>query len=293
MQAFNEISRKYCTDRIISVSGAPYDGHAFPTMLESLAKIGATHVEPAFIVGYTEPFDETSFTHAKSVQYERWLSDSGIGCYAFSSHIDLGREDAVEVFRGRMDFARKIGARVINTNASARKTSERFFQNIAILARHAEELDMWIGLENPGDGSDNLLNVASDSEELLRSIAHPRVALNYDAGNTVSHRPAVNATQDALDALPQCLYTHIKDVSKRDDGFFFSGLGQGTVDCARILQHIAQTPLCLSIEMPLRLHRLPDAKPSRHLDAVPLTEIEIALSRALDFVHTHLDTPNN
>ena len=29
--------------------------------------------------------------------------------------------------------------------------------------------------------------------------------------------------------------------------------------------------------MPLRLHRLPDAKPSRHLDAVPLTEIEIAL----------------
>lgn len=54
-----------------------------------------------------------------------------------------------------MDFARKIGARVINTNASAKKTSERFYQNIAILARHAEALDMWIGLENPGDGSDN------------------------------------------------------------------------------------------------------------------------------------------
>ncbi|MDO8694948.1 MAG: hypothetical protein Q7J51_12670, partial [Sheuella sp.] len=71
MQAFNEISRKYSTDRIISVSGAPYDGHAFPTMLESLAKLGATHVEPAFIVGYTEPFDETSFTHAQSIQHAR------------------------------------------------------------------------------------------------------------------------------------------------------------------------------------------------------------------------------
>ena len=284
MHSFNDISRRYTADRIISVSGAPYDGHTFPTMLESLAKIGATHVEPAFIVGYTEPFDETSFTNEKATQYARWLNDSGIGCYAFSSHIDLGREDAVEVFRGRMDFARKIGARVINTNASAKKTSDRFYQNIAILARHAEALDMWIGLENPGDGSDNLLNLASDAEVLLQSISHSRIALNYDAGNTVSHRPAVNATQDALDALPDCLYTHIKDVSKRADGYFFSGLGQGDVDCAKILQHIARTPLCLSIEMPLRLHRKPDSKPSRNDQAVPLNEIETALSEALRFV---------
>ncbi len=289
MHSFNDISRQYHPQRIVSISGAPYDGHAFPLMLESLAKIGATHVEPAFIVGYTEPFDESSFTDDKAIQTARWLKDTGVGCYAFSSHIDLGREDAVEVFRGRMDFARKIGARVINTNASARKTTERFHQNIAILARHAEELDMWIGLENPGDGSDNLLNVAADSSSLLASIAHPRVALNYDAGNTISHRPGVNATQDALDALPHCLYTHIKDVSKRAEGYFFSGLGQGDVDCAKILQHVAQTPLCLSIEMPLRLHRLPDSKPSRHAQAVPLIEIETALSQALQFVSTHLD----
>jgi sugar phosphate isomerase/epimerase len=288
MHSFNEISRRYAADRIISISGAPYDGHAFPAMLESLARIGATHVEPAFIVGYTEPFDETSFTDANAQQYARWLKDAGIGCYAFSSHIDLGREDAVEVFRGRLDFARKIGARVINTNASARKTSDRFYENIAILARHAEDLDMWIGLENPGDGSDNLLNVASDSQALLQAISHERVALNYDAGNTVSHRPTVNATQDALDALPNCLYTHIKDVSKRPDGYFFSGLGQGDVDCGKILRRIAQTPLCLSIEMPLRLHRQPDSKPSRHDQAVPLAEIETALSQALEFVSTHL-----
>lgn len=288
MHAYNQISQRYETNRIISISGAPYDGHAFPVMLESLAKIGATHVEPAFIVGYTEPFDESTFTHSNAVQYARWLTDAGIGCYAFSSHIDLGREDAVEVFRGRMDFARKIGARVINTNASARKTSERFYQNVAVLALHAEELDMWIGLENPGDGSDNLLNTAADAATLLNAIAHPRVALNYDAGNTVSHRPTIDATVDAIDAMPLCLYTHIKDVSKREQGYFFSGLGQGQVDCAKILQHIAQTPLCLSIEMPLRLHRLPDAQPNRGAKPVALAEIETALTEALHFVQTHL-----
>ena len=47
-------------DRIVSISGAPYDGYPAPHMLDSLASIGATHVEPAFIVGYTEPFDESA-----------------------------------------------------------------------------------------------------------------------------------------------------------------------------------------------------------------------------------------
>ncbi len=288
MSEINASASQCAPQRIISISGAPYDGYAFPQMLASLSRIGATHVEPAFIVGYTEPFDESTFTQANAIQYARWLEESGIGCFAFSSHIDLGREDALRVFRGRMDFARRTGARVINTNASAQATGERFYQNIAELARHAEELDMWIGLENPGDGSDNLLNCASDAHALLNRVNHPRVALNYDAGNTVSHRPAIDATQDALDALPACLYTHIKDVRVQPEGYFFSGLGQGSVDCGKILQQIAHTPLCLSIEMPLRLHRLPSAQPSRHPEPVPVEQIEGALTTALRFVDQHL-----
>jgi hypothetical protein len=37
---------------IISISTAPYDGYEIPAMLDSVASCGATHVEPAFIVGY-------------------------------------------------------------------------------------------------------------------------------------------------------------------------------------------------------------------------------------------------
>ena len=61
--------------RVVSINGAPFDGHPVPQMLESLARIGATHLEPAFIVGYTEPFDESSFTEARSIEYARWLGD--------------------------------------------------------------------------------------------------------------------------------------------------------------------------------------------------------------------------
>lgn len=274
--------------RVVSINGAPFDGHPVPQMLESLARIGATHLEPAFIVGYTEPFDESSFTEARSIEYARWLADAGIGCLAMSSHIDLGRPDALQVFSGRMQFAARIGAKVINTNAAARANEARFFQHIGPLARLAEELDLVIGLENPGDGSDNLLNTAADGPALLARIGHPRVGLNHDAGNTVSHRPQVAADADALAALPLCVHTHIKDVQRRPEGYFFTALGEGQVGCARILRAVAATPLHLSIEIPMRLHRGPDAQPSRAAYRVPLADIEARLQHALGFVHHHL-----
>lgn len=276
--------------RSVSISGAPYDGHPVPHMLESLARIGATHVEPAFIVGYTEPFDESSFTEARAVEYARWLAEAGIQCHAMSSHIDLGRADALTVFAGRMAFAARIGARVINTNAAARANEARFHQNIQQLARLAEDLGLLIGLENPGDGSDNLLNIAADGPGLIARINHPHVGLNYDAGNTISHRPGVDTVADALAAMPLCVHTHIKDVRRTPQGYFFTGLGEGEIGCDRTVQALATLPaaLNLSIEIPMRLHRGPDAQPSRSAWRVPLADIEARLSAALDFVHQHL-----
>lgn len=279
--------------RIVSISGAPYDGHPAPHMLESLASIGATHVEPAYIVGYTEPFDESAFTEARAVEYARALADAGIGCHAMSSHIDLGRPDALEVFQGRMRFAARIGAKVINTNAAARVNEVRFFQHIEPLAKLAEELDLVIGLENPGDGSDNLLNVAADGPALLARIGHERVGLNYDAGNTISHRPGVPTAADALAAMALCLHTHIKDVKRTPEGYFFTALGEGEIGCAEILHGLRTSPssaaVSLSIEIPMRLHRGANAQPSRAAFRVPLADIEARLKAALGFVHHHLN----
>ena len=104
--------------RPVSISAAPYDGYEPARALDSLAACGVRHVEPAFIVGYTEPFDETAFGEANARRYQGWLAASGLACHAFSSHIDLGRADAVPVLTGRMEFAAALGARVINTNAA-------------------------------------------------------------------------------------------------------------------------------------------------------------------------------
>jgi sugar phosphate isomerase/epimerase len=279
--------------RIISISAAPYDGYEFPRLLASLAACGATHVEPAFIVGYTAPFDESAFVPSEASRYAGWLKQAGIGCYAFSSHIDLGQDGAVEVFKRRMDFAARLGARVINTNAAARSNSDGFLRNIEVLIRHAETLGMVIGLENPGDGSDNLVNTALDGIDLIKRLGSEFVKLNYDAGNTISHRPpgrpgGVDATADALLAMPACGHVHLKDVRVTNEGYFFTPLGEGDVGCAAIVRALASTDLDLSIEMPLRLHRNAEAKPQRQAALVPLIEIEAAVKKSLNFVHTHL-----
>jgi len=283
------------TPRIISVSSVPYDGYEFPRALESLAACGVKYVEPAFIIGYSGPIDDSDFTAQKARQYASWLRDNGIACYAFSAHnIQFDRADVVDIYRGRMDFAAGMGARIINVTAARRIDSEQYFSNIDVIARHAEQLGMVIGLENPGDGSDNLINTAQDGIELLRTLGHDCIRLNYDAGNTISHRPCqqlggVDPVIDALLAMPYCGHIHIKDVHVGTDGcYFFTPIGKGDIDCATIVHAVAKTNLNLTIEMPLRLHRLSNRQPQRRSEPLPLAELEAAIRTSLQFVERHL-----
>jgi sugar phosphate isomerase/epimerase len=274
--------------RTLSVSAAPYDGYPLDRMLESLARVGATHVEPVYVAGYTERFDESVFAEGKAAEYEAALHRHGIRCHAVSAHMDLGRSDAVEAFKRRMGFARHLGARVVNTFTTSRQRGKQFYANVEQLARHAEALDMRIGLENPGDGTDHLLNVAGDAPEMLSRIGSARVGLNYDLGNTVSHRPGLDPAQDALQALPCCVHMHLKDVRSHCEGWFFTPLGQGEVDLGTLLRTVGDTDIPVSIEIPMRLHRRPDAKPGRARYRVPLADIENTLQASLRYVRQHL-----
>ncbi|WP_028999846.1 sugar phosphate isomerase/epimerase family protein [Azohydromonas australica] len=274
--------------RTLSVSAALYDGYPLERMLESLARLGVTHVEPTYVAGYTERFDEHAFDEDKAAEYEAALHRHGIRCHAMSAHMDLSRPDAVEAFKRRMDFAHHLGARVINTFTAKRRRAKQFYANVEQLAHHAEALGMWIGLENAGDGADDLLNVAADAPQMLSRIGSTRVGLNYDVGNTVSHRPEIDAAQDALQALPCCVHMHLKDVRGSADGWFFTSLGQGEVGLGALLRAVAGTDIPVSIDIPMRLHRRPDAKPGRARYRVPLADIETTLQASLRYVRQRL-----
>ena len=272
--------------RTVSISAAPYDGYEFPVVLDSLARCGARHVEPAFIVGYTEPFDEDTFAPANARRHRAWLEASGLGCHAVSSHIDLGRADAVDVFKGRMDFAAALGARVVNTNAAVRASRGRFLDNIGPLAEHAASLGLTIGLENPGNGEDNLMNDAAEGVALVDALGLPSVRLNYDPGNTASHRPdRIDAAADAVAALPGCAHFHLKDVRADDSGWRFTVPGRGDIDCDAIMDALAAHPhLPYAVELPLRMRRGRDAQPIRRPEPGPLPEIEAAVRDCLAYL---------
>ena len=268
--------------RGISVSLAPYDGIRVEQALDSLASLGVLAVEPAYIVGYTEPFDETAFLPAEARRLRGLLHERGLACHAVSAHIDLGKSDSVTVFRPRMDFARSLGARVINTNASLRSLEGQFRRNIEVLARHGEGIGLSIGLENPGNGEDNLFNTATDGIDLLQSLDLPALGLNFDAANLASHRPEADSARNALESLPGCIHFHVKDVARRVDGWHFTPIGAGDIDNSTILRALAAYPnLPVSLELPLRLRRGRDAQPIRAPEPLPITEIEAAVKASL------------
>ncbi|OBZ94602.1 hypothetical protein ADU59_15550 [Pararhizobium polonicum] len=278
------------TERIISASGAPYDGHGRDIMLDSMARVGFTHIEPAFIVGYTETFDETAFTPAEARAWRNAIAAAGLSCHALSSHIDLGADNAVKIFTGRMEFAAAIGAKVIATNAAPRARAASFLRNIEALLKRAQALDILIALENPGDGSSNLIDTAADGAALVARIGSPHLGLNYDAANTASHRPSLgDFAADGILAIPACVHAHIKDVRRTPEGWFFTPIGEGDIGCARILAAMAARPdLPVSIELPMRLHRDSRAQPVRRSAPVPLHDIEDGLRRSLGAVKAGL-----
>ena len=198
--------------------------------------------------------------------------------------------DADRIFRGRMDFARRLGARIINTNAAVRGNEAGFFRVIDGLARHAEALGMVIALENAGDGRPGLFDVAADGLALVERIGSASIRLNSDAGNIVSHRPSVDAIADVIASLPGCAHLHLKAVRATPEGWHFLPLGQGDLDYAPLLEALAALPdLPVSVEMPLRMRRGADAQPWRRVAAIERDRIEAAVRESLAYLTPHLD----
>ncbi|WP_085314738.1 sugar phosphate isomerase/epimerase family protein [Derxia lacustris] len=279
----------FATQRIVAVSSVAYDGYPADRMLDSLARLGATHVEPSMVPVYAISADEREFGERQAATLARDIAAAGLACHTVSAHMDLGRADAVKVFGRRMRFAARLGAKLVNTHAADRPVEARFLRNLERLLPLAEELGLVICFENPGHGSDNLFNRAADGIALLARIGSPRVALNHDLGNLLSHRPGTDAAADAIAALPHCAQVHLKDVRARADGWFLTALGDGDAGCARVMPALAARPaVCVSIELPMRLHRGPDGLPSRTPFRVPLADIESRLAAALAYVHHHL-----
>ncbi|UCF91419.1 MAG: sugar phosphate isomerase/epimerase [Desulfobacterales bacterium] len=275
----------------ILISTAAYDGYDFAVAFKEIAELGADRVELAFIAGYTDPFTEDFFSEANARMLAGLLAEYQLACPSFSSHMDLSREPAVDIFKKRMDFARRVGARYIISNAGPRQRKRAFMRNMEALARWAEATDMIIALENPGDGQANIIDSARSGAGIIHAIGCEAVKLNYDFGNLISHCfEKVRPEEDYKYAAAVTAHYHLKDVAAHAGGWHFTEIGQGMIDYRQILTELAATPAPqpVSLEIPLRVSRAADASPRRAPAPVALEEIRRVLAGSLDFVKSLL-----
>lgn len=269
------------------ISTAAYDGYDLGVAFREIANAGVNLVEVAFIEGYTDPFSEDYFSQENAAKTSALLAEYGLECRSLSSHMDLSGQGVVEKFKKRMAFAAKLGARYIISNAAPLPNKIQFMENIAQLGQTAAALDMVIALENPGDGRPNVIDSAEPAARAIEEIGMAAVTINYDFGNLLSHCfGKLKPEQDYKHVLDQTAHFHIKDVAVDDTGWYFTEIGKGTIDYQTILKELAafSDAVPLSLEIPLRVSRAPDASPRRASQPVDLAEIRRVMTGSVNFV---------
>jgi sugar phosphate isomerase/epimerase len=271
----------------ILISTAAYDGYDLATAFKEISRVGVDLVEIAFIEGYTDPFTEDYFNDDNAAEITALLAEHNLKCLSFSSHVDLSRDGIVAVFKNRMTFANKLGAKYIVSNAAALQNKGQFMENIRELGQTAAGLNMVIVLENPGDGKANVMDSGEPAAILIEEIGQDNVKINYDFGNLLSHCfEKIRPEEDYKFVRQNAVHYHIKDVASDDAGWYFTEIGQGTIDYRTILKELAALPepVPISLEIPLRIRRAPDASPRRASQPVDLAEIRRVMTASVNFV---------
>jgi len=267
-------------DRIVSVSTMAFDGHSLETALDELAALGVTHVEPASVDKVFQHLVEEDFCDRRAAWLRAELLARGLSCLSLSAHMDLTQPDSVDRFHRRLEFARNIGARCVNSIAGPTGKLEGFRKNIPAIADRARDLGVMIALENHGD----LLDREQQVLDFIREVNHPAIRVNYDTGNAWYYsKGAINPVEELALLAPVVAHVHLKTPQVDDGMLRWVALGEGILDlpaAARVLkERLPGVPV--SYELSPR-QRSRDFEPRWRMPEVPpLAEIRATISRSL------------
>lgn len=270
----------------ISISSGAYNGHPLEIAFQEVARLGCSHLELIFIHGFSNPFEESYFCDASAADVRQLYKANGLECGAFAAHMDLSGTESVPQFIARMDFAKSIGAHFMITYAAPMHKEAEFYRNMEAIVRHAEQLDLVIAFENPGDGKRNVIEAARSGSEVIKRIGSDHVKFNYDFGNLMSqYREDVLPEEDFLHVLDDTVHLHVKDSQRVHSGWTFPAIGKGDIDFRSIFAELQRRsldlPLCL--EVPVTMTR--DVYGTPVMADVPptLEQIATTLKDSLDY----------
>lgn len=275
----------------VSINTLAYEGYDLATALREIAKIGAGHVELGYTRGWTEGLTEDYFSRTAAAEINRLMSDLGLSSIALSAHIDLTTAEAVDELKRRIDFGKRLGVKIVNTKVGAQSGRSQFEKNIEPIAGYAESMNMIIGLENPSEGTDQIITSGQTGAEVVRQINSDYVKLNYDFGNAFTYsKGAVDPGSDYQNALPHACYLHLKDISKSNGGWVFAQIGRGVVKYDAILKKLAEDNkmLPMSIEHLFIYSATKDLVVQRNARAPELSQISMSLKASYDYVKSFI-----
>jgi sugar phosphate isomerase/epimerase len=274
-------------DRIVSVSTMAFDGYPLETALDELAGLGVRCVEPASVDKIFQHLVEEDFCDTKARWLRAELAKRSLSCLSLSAHMDLTRPDSVDRFSRRLEFARNIGARCVNSIVGPVDGTEGFRANIPAIERRARDLGVVVALENHGD----LLDCGQQLVEFIQSIGSPAIRVNYDTGNAWYYsKGAIDAVAE-LEALSSVIaHVHLKSPQVDDGLMRWVALGEGVLDieaAARVLKrHMPRVPVSYELSPRQRSRRFeprwrtPEVPPLEDLRATIGTSLAV-LSRVL------------
>lgn len=266
--------------RIISVSSMAFDGYPLETALDELAALGVRYVEPASVDKVFQHLVESDFCDARAAWLRDQMSARGLSCVSLSAHMDLTQPDSVDRFRRRLEFAKAIGAGIVNTIAGPTAGLEGFRANIPAIAARAAELGLTVALENHGD----LVDRGRQIVEFIEQIGIPAVLVNYDTGNAWFYaKGALEPAAELDEVAPVVAHAHLKDPRVEDGLMRWVALGEGVLDLPAVggvlRDRLPGVPV--SIELSLR-QRSRNFEPRWRIPEVPsLSEIRGIITRSL------------
>jgi len=274
-------------DRIISVSSVAFDGYPLETALDELAGLGVRYVEPSSVDKVFQHLVEEDFCDRRAAWLKEQMASRGLACFSLSAHMDLSQRDSADRFRRRLEFARLIGARIVNTIAGPTEGLTGFQDNISAIGKRSAELGLTLALENHGD----LVDHGEQIVAFIEQIAIPAVRVNYDTGNAWYYsKGAIDPVAELEGVASVVAHVHLKSPQIIDGLMRWVALGEGLLDLPRICRVLRDRlpGVPVSFELSSR-QRSRDFEPRwRAPEVQPLPEIRGIISRSLSALHNAL-----
>jgi L-ribulose-5-phosphate 3-epimerase len=214
-------------------SYGPFTARAY----KHLAALGVRHVEI--------PVPHNDAIAATAAE----LRKHGLSASSLHGECDLSQPDLAGRVAAQMPAFAALGCPIMFTSAQrGALPAEIADARLREAGEAADQHGVTLVLETHPDLATN----AEVALQTMRSVAHPRVRLNFDTANVYFYNREVDCVEQLRKVVPYVAAVHLKDTDGGYRHWHFPALGEGIVDFPRVFQVLDEAgfhgPCTLEIE---------------------------------------------